>query len=120
MSDGTASDLLAKWVAAMEKYDYDFIMNMYHDDAVLLGTFSDIQRVGHRQIMEYLHNPSKSPVRIIIVTQKEYRVDSVMVISGLYDFVIDDKTINARFSIMFSKRNNEWRILSHHSSVLPR
>ncbi len=120
MSNFTASELLEKWIMAMEKYDHDLIQDMYHDNAILLGTFSDVQRVGHKQIMEYLYNSSKSPIRVRVISKYVHEVNSIIMISGLYDFVINDQTTHARFSMVFSKDNTEYKILSHHSSVLPK
>ena len=39
--------------------------------------------------------------------------------SGLYNFITGGKTIEARFSFVYSKNDTEWKIISHHSSVLP-
>jgi len=47
--------------------------------------------------------------------------------SGLYNFVTEGKTINARFSFVYALFNVksekypqvEWKIISHHSSVMP-
>ena len=36
--------------------------------------------------------------------------------SGLYNFVTNGKTINARFSFVY---DGDGKIISHHSSILP-
>jgi len=40
--------------------------------------------------------------------------------SGLYNFVTEGKTINARFSFVYQNGNDGWKIVSHHSSVMPK
>ncbi|MBT5171364.1 MAG: SnoaL-like domain-containing protein, partial [Candidatus Nitrosopelagicus sp.] len=45
--------------------------------------------------------------------------ESLVTNSGLYNFIVDGKTVNARYSFVFIKTGNDWKILSHHSSVLP-
>ena len=47
------------------------------------------------------------------------KLNSLVANSGLYNFIVDGKTVNARFSFVFIKTDGDWKILSHHSSVLP-
>ena len=119
MSDPIASELLQKWVAAIKSGDPKQVTNLYHDDGILLGTFSNKQRVGHDLILEYFENLMKSPVDVEIVSEHPHDFESAAVNSGLYNFVTNGKTINARFSFVYNKDNDEWKIVSHHSSVMP-
>ena len=119
MSDSIASELLQKWVGAIKSGDPKQVTNLYHDDGILLGTFSNKQRVGHDLILEYFENLLKSPVDVEIVSEHPHDFESAAVNSGLYNFVTNGKTINARFSFVYNKDNDEWKIVSHHSSVMP-
>ena len=69
--------------------------------------------------MAYFENLLKSKVDVEVVTQHKHETDSIIANSGLYNFIVDGKTVNARFSFVFIKTGDEWKILSHHSSVLP-
>ena len=119
MSDSIASELLQKWVGAIKSGYPKQVTNLYHDDGILLGTFSNKERVGHELILEYFENLLKSPVDVEIVSEHPHDFESAAVNSGLYNFVTNGKTINARFSFVYNKDNDEWKIVSHHSSVMP-
>ena len=119
MSDSITSGLLQKWINAIKTGDPKEVTNLYYDDGILLGTFSNKERIGHELILEYFENLLKSPVEVEIVSEHASVSESVAVNSGLYNFVTDGKTINARFSFVYQKNNDEWKITSHHSSVIP-
>jgi len=111
--------MLEIWVDKIRTNDPKQVASLYHDDGLLLGTFSDIERKGSNLILEYFENLLKSDVDVEIVTQHKHETDSLITNSGLYNFIVDGKTVNARFSFVFMKTGNDWKILSHHSSVLP-
>jgi|TARA_B110000014_G_C19817867_1_gene424371 uncharacterized protein (TIGR02246 family) len=114
------ADILQTWVEKIRTNDPVQVAALYHDDGLLLGTFSDIERKDHDTILEYfvylLQNKS---VDVEIVTQHKHESDSLVTNSGLYNFIVDGKTVKARFSFVFIKTGDSWKILSHHSSVLP-
>ena len=73
-----------------------------------------------RLILEYFENLLKSPVEVEIVSEHPHPTSvGIAVNSGLYNFVTEGKTINARFSFVYQKHNDGWKIVSHHSSVMP-
>ena len=119
MSDSITSELLQKWINAIKDGNPKEVVNLYHNDGILLGTFSNKERIGHELILEYFENLLKSPVEVEIMSEHASVSESVAVNSGLYNFVTDGKTINARFSFVYHKNNDEWKITSHHSSVIP-
>ena len=119
MSDSIISELLQKWVTAIKSGDPKQVVSLYHDDGILLGTFSNKERVGRDLILEYFENLLKSPVDVEIVSEHPHVLELAAVNSGLYNFITNGKTINARFSFVYHKDNAEWKIVSHHSSVMP-
>ena len=119
MSDSIISELLQKWVVAIKSGDPKQVTSLYHSDGILLGTFSNKERVGQELILEYFENLLKSPVEVEIVSEHPIVFESAAVNSGLYNFIAKGKTINARFSFVYQKDNGEWKIASHHSSVMP-
>ena len=119
MSDSIASELLQKWTSTVKDGDANQVVNLYHDDGILLGTFSNKERVGHELILEYFENLLKSPVEVEIISEHPIVFESVAVNSGLYNFITGGKTINARFTFVYQKDNDDWKITSHHSSVVP-
>ena len=46
MSEHIASDLLQKWVKTVQSGDPKQITELYENDALLLGTFSDKERTS--------------------------------------------------------------------------
>ena len=121
MSDSTAAELLQKWTSAIKNGEPKQVTKLYHENGILLGTFSPKERVGHELILEYFESLLKSPVEVQIVSEHLYfrTSESAVVNSGLYNFITDGKIINARFSFAYSKNDDGWKIISHHSSVLP-
>ena len=111
--------MLEIWVEKIRTNDPTQVASLYDDDGLLLGTFSDIERKGHDLILAYFENLLKSQVDVEIVTQHKHESDSIITNSGFYNFIVDGKTVNARFSFVFIKTGEVWKILSHHSSVLP-
>ncbi len=111
--------MLQTWVNKIRTNDPEQVASLYHDDGLLLGTFSDIERKGYDLILAYFENLFKSNVDVEIITEHKHETDLLITNSGLYNFIVDEKTVNARFSFVFIKTNDNWKILSHHSSVLP-
>ena len=111
--------MLELWVDKIRTKDPKQVASLYHEDGLLLGTFSDIERKGHDLILDYFENLLKSQVDVEIVTEHKHETESLVTNSGLYNFIVDGKTVNARFSFVFIKIDDDWKILSHHSSVLP-
>ncbi len=118
MSD-SASELLQKWVHTIKQGDPKQVTNLYHENGILLGTFSAKKRIGHELILEYFENLLQNQVEVEIVSEHVHALESMAVNSGLYNFITNGKTINARFSFVYAMNNAEWKIISHHSSVLP-
>ena len=122
MSNSVTSELLQRWISAVESGDPKQVVNLYLDDGILLGTFSNKERVGHELILEYFENLLKSPVDVEVVSENPHVFGSSAVNSGHYNFMTNGKTINARFSFVYHKEGeptDEWKIISHHSSVMP-
>ena len=131
MSNLITTELLKKWTDAIKNGDPKQVTDLYHEDAILLGTFSNKERTGHELILEYFENLLKSPVEVEIVSnhpvfeqiedddEDDEKGVSCAANSGLYNFVTEGKTINARFSFVYTETNDGWKIVSHHSSVMP-
>ena len=119
MSDSIASELLQEWTNAVKSGDPKQVVSLYRDDGILLGTFSNKERIGHELILEYFENLLKSPVEVQVVSENPHIFESAAVNSGHYNFVTGGKTINARFSFVYHKSDSGWKIVSHHSSIMP-
>ena len=113
-------DFLQVWVKKIRGNNANHVAELYHDDGILLGTFSDIERHGRKLIFSYFENLLRTKIDVEIITQHEHKTDLLIVTSGLYNFKVEGKIIKARFSFVFVKTKESWKILSHHSSELPK
>ena len=112
-------DMLQTWIENIRSNDANKVAELYHKKGLLLGTFSNIERSGQKLILDYFNNLLKSQVDVEIVTKHEYKSETIATASGLYNFILNGQKIEARFSFVFLKTKERWKILSHHSSVLP-
>ena len=112
-------DMLQNWVENIRSNDANKVADLYHKKGLLLGTFSNIERSGQNLILDYFNDLLKSQVDVEIVTKHEYKSETIATASGLYNFILNGQKIEARFSFVFLKTKERWKILSHHSSVLP-
>ena len=113
------NDILEIWVKKIRGNDAIKVSELYHKNGLLLGTFSDIERHGRELIFSYFENLLKSKVDVEIISQHKYKTDTITTSSGFYNFIVNGKIIRARYSFVFLKVEDKWKILSHHSSVLP-
>ena len=111
--------ILEIWVKKIRENDAIQVSELYHKDGLLLGTFSNIERHGRELIFNYFENLLKSKVDVEIISQHKYKTDIITTSSGFYNFIVNGKIIKARYSFVFLKVEDKWKILSHHSSVLP-
>ena len=114
-----------KWISLVSIQDADEVVNLYADNGLLLGTFSDKIRIGKNKIREYFeYFLAQNPKAKIINIETHTNESDMKVFSGFYDFEVDDdnqarKIVSARFTFVFQLINNEFKIISHHSSIIP-
>ena len=112
-------DLLYTWVKRIKSNNAIDVASLYHQDGLLLGTFTNYERKGKEQILDYFNALFNSKIDVEIKTKHIYETKSLSTVSGLYNFRVDDKIIEARFSFVFLKVSHKWKIISHHSSLIP-
>jgi uncharacterized protein (TIGR02246 family) len=115
--------LFEKWNQALQTGDPDQVVACYATDAILVPTLSPRVRHTHEEIRDYfVHFLSKQPVGRIV--EQNVRVYGDCAInSGLYTFAVVDSAqsrgVPARFTFVYRQVDGEWRIVEHHSSLLP-
>jgi hypothetical protein len=119
-----AENLLRKWEVCLNNEDLDGIVNLYTDNAVLWGTFSDIIRDNHSLIREYFEALFlKDNLKVKFGESNLRSFGQAAIYSGEYEFSYkDDKEVKcpARFSFVFYRnKDGEYRIIDHHSSLVP-
>ena len=124
---GDANAAVDRWSAAYSSNDPEIIAKNYWPDAILLGTVSPVISEGTEAIVTYF-TPTKGTGNKNAIDERRTIVinDNAVVVTGFYTFtrMVDGKPVPgpSRFTMLVTKRGNEWRIAHHHSSphVLPR
>ncbi|NQZ47897.1 MAG: SgcJ/EcaC family oxidoreductase [Erythrobacter sp.] len=115
--------LFDQWNAALQTCDPDQVVALYADDAILLPTLSNDVRHNHAEIRDYfVHFLQKKPFGTI--DQSNIRdLGDVAVHSGVYTFALtaDGETSHAqcRFTYVYARSGDGWKIIEHHSSLMP-
>ena len=119
------NDALNTWIELISKHGVDEVVNLYAEDGVLLGTFSDEIRQGKEKIREYFEFFLNKKPHATFLNYKKHIIDNNNYsVNGFYDFEVDAqdgtrKISHARFTFVFQKQDGVFKILSHHSSVMP-
>ena len=119
------NNALDTWINLVSIQDIEAVINLYSDDAVLLGTFSDKIRVGKDEIREYFNFFLAKKPKALVIGSKIHVVDeNNITINGFYDFEVNNESggrclSHARFTFVFQKQDTDIKILSHHSSIMP-
>jgi len=116
-------ELFDAWNDALQTGDAKKVAAMYADDAVLLPTVSNLPRTTPAEIEDYFeHFLQKKPYGIIKQRNVKQGCNKITD-AGIYDFEVvsgGKKTVvPARYTFVYEYRNDEWKIVHHHSSMMP-
>jgi uncharacterized protein (TIGR02246 family) len=118
-----AEDLFNKWNAALQTGNAKNVAALYAEDAVLLPTVSNLPRTTPAEIEDYFnHFLEKKPYGII--KQRNIKQGcNKLTDAGIYDFEVTangkKEIVPARYTFVYEYRNSEWKIVHHHSSMMP-
>jgi uncharacterized protein (TIGR02246 family) len=123
----TPQTILKAWAAAYATRSGDALAALYAKDAHLWGTVSKEPSIGIEKIKEYFEKGGASVNARSVTfgkTNTVLRTDAAF-ISGEYQFNATMKDGSpretaGRFSLALAKDGNTWRIVDHHSSLLPK
>ena len=109
------------WNQALATDDPSQVAQLYGDHALLLPTLSSELRETPEAITDYFNSflarhPSGS------ITHRQIRLGcNGAVDAGTYRFTLHDPeaTVEARYTFVYGLEDGQWRILHHHSSLLP-
>jgi len=118
-----AEELFERWNSALQTGDADRVTACYADDAVLLPTVSNVPRTTPDEIRDYfLHFLEKQPVGTINQRNVKFGCNK-LTDAGTYTFRVRDggegKEVPARYTFVYEYRDGEWKIVHHHSSMMP-
>ncbi|MGR4878030.1 SgcJ/EcaC family oxidoreductase [Streptomyces sp. LARHCF249] len=118
--------LFDTWNTALQTGDAEKVADLYAPDAVLLPTLSPEIRTDRAGIVDYMeHFLENKPRGVKVETVINVLDGDSAIDTGLYDFHVTDpetgekKTVKARYTYEYEKRNGQWKIVNHHSSALP-
>ena len=119
-----AEQVLINWEHYLNSYDIQGIVQLYETDAVLWGTFSKIIRDNHELIKEYFCGLfKKKQLKVKFSTKSNRKYSDTCIFSGTYEFsYLKDELISfpARYTFVMCKNNaGDYKIVEHHSSLVP-
>lgn len=117
------ADLLKGWIAALETHDPTEITALYASDAILLPTVSNTLRKTSDGIRDYFEHFMIALPTATIIEQNIRHFNTLAINSGVYSFRFTfEGTVRAvvgRFTFVYRKDTDGWKIIEHHSSRMP-
>lgn len=119
-----AKQVIISWEEYLNSANLNNLVDLYAHDAVLWGTFSNVIRNKSDLIREYFQDLFKKRDIKVSFNDSYNRVyEDMHLYSGTYKFSYIDqklKIINARYTFVVCKDSNgKYKIVEHHSSVIP-
>jgi uncharacterized protein (TIGR02246 family) len=118
-----AASLFDKWNAALQTGKASNVADLYADDAILLPTVSNVPRTSRNEIIDYFnHFLEKQPFGTI--KQRNVKKGcNKLTDAGVYVFKLTSngqmQEVNARYTFVYEHRDGGWKIIHHHSSMMP-
>jgi uncharacterized protein (TIGR02246 family) len=115
--------ITAEWKRELNAHDPEKIAALYDEHFLLYATFQS--KIDHYDaLLQYFIRLAQKPELKVIFNEQNIRVfGATAVNSGLYTFSYQEegklKEIQARFTFVYVLTPAGWRIVEHHSSVLP-
>lgn len=117
------AELFNVWNDALQTGDAKKVAALYAENATLLPTLSKEMRQTPAAIEEYFEIFLKLHPKGSIIHQNVSLYDPIAINSGVYNFetTIDGETHNliGRFTFVYRKDPDAWKIIEHHSSLMP-
>ena len=123
-AEATEQDIAAlfdTWNQALRSGDPEKVADLYAERSILLPTLSNTPRLTRAEKVDYFrHFLKHRPSGEIVMRQISIGAD-IAVDTGLYTFhyATTGESVRARYSFTYGWDGDGWRIVSHHSSVMP-
>ena len=122
-----AADVLAEWMLAVNQGDLERLLALYHENAVLIPTFSNRLLSNPAKIRDYFGTLGSREELSIALHEKTVIVqplkNEIYGVTGIYcwRFLLEGELLSfeARFSYLLDLALSR-PILHHHSSQIPR
>ena len=121
LSEKEVQGLFHLWNDALATLDPDQVAARYSSKPCLLPTVSDVPRTDYDSIKAYFvdflkKEPQGTILESYVTAGEDWCMDD-----GIYEFTMGatgDK-VKARYSFVYTKEGDEWKIAHHHSSQMP-
>jgi uncharacterized protein (TIGR02246 family) len=114
-----------RWATNFNGSDGAVSVSLYDPEAVLWGTLSPViisTPAGVRQYFDRAFS-APSPPKVTLGEQAVRVYGDMAINSGTYTFTVviggQPRTLPARFSFTYRRKDGGWLIVDHHSSALP-
>jgi hypothetical protein len=123
----TAADVLTEWMLAVNQGDLERLLALYHENAVLIPTFSNRLLSNPAKIRDYFVTLGSREELSIALHEKTVIIqplkNEIYGVTGIYcwRFLLEGELLSfeARFSYLLDLALSR-PILHHHSSQIPR
>jgi uncharacterized protein (TIGR02246 family) len=120
-----AGAVIDRWATAFNANDLEAVVKLYAPDAIVLGTLSPTIAEGTEPIRAYFARLPGSGSKVVIEERRLVVLgDGAVLGTGFYEFTLirDGKPVPlpARFTVVVTKRGDDWLIAHHHSSMRPK
>ena len=120
MTNHEIVSLFDKWNSALQTGEPKNVVALYETNAILLPTVSNRVRHNHAEIEDYFINFLAKGPQGKIDTSNVRVFGDIAINSGIYTFTFKDGTVvQARFTYVYRWNGQDWKIIEHHSSVMP-
>ncbi len=121
VAQSSPQDVLEAWVCAFNDASSASLSALYDSTAVLWGTVSPTLITTPEAIRNYFDIACAAQAGMrVTVTEVVNRVEgNVAMLAGGYSFNRNGTVFSARFTFVMIRRDVIWRIMQHHSSLLP-
>lgn len=121
--NSTIAALFDQWNAALQTLDPDQVVALYANDAVLLPTLSNTVRHNHAELKDYFVSFLQKRPKGTINESNVRDLGNTAVHSGIYTFALtangETSEAKCRFTFVYRKDGDHWKIIEHHSSLMP-
>ncbi len=116
-----AECLFRLWNDSLATQDPWVVTSCYGSGAVLLPTLSNQVRTNPAAIQDYFkHFLARQPQGVIKQCHARKLADGLLINSGIYTFNFGDGShSDARFTFVYERQEDGWKIIEHHSSPMP-
>jgi uncharacterized protein (TIGR02246 family) len=118
-------ELFERWNRLLVEADIEGLVGLYAADAVLLPTASNQPRVGVDGIKAYFQGfLADKPASEINHREVRFPSENIALDMGTYTFTLNpadgsERKVKARYTFVYQRAGEGWKILNHHSSAMP-